>query len=57
MSGFWSVVLSGGQTFVNWYFGGFDGLMASLVAFVMVAHITDGMCAAVDRRPICRAVI
>lgn len=57
MSGFWSMVLSGCQTFVNWYWGGFDGLMSSLAIFVAVAHITDGMCAAVDRRPIGRAMI
>ena len=57
MSGFWSVVLSGCRTFVNWYWGGFDGLMASLAVFVAVAHVTSGMCAAIDRRPIGRAVI
>lgn len=57
MSEFWSLVLSGGRTFVNWYWGGFDGLMSSLTVFVAVAHVTNGMCAAVDRRPIGRAVI
>ena len=57
MSEFWSVVLSGCRTFVNWYWGGFDGLMSSLAVFVAVAHVTSGMCAAVDRRPIGRAVI
>lgn len=57
MSGFWSVVLSECRTFVNWYWGGFDGLMSSLTVFVAVAHVTNGMCAAVDRRPIGRAVI
>lgn len=57
MSEFWSVVLSGGRTFVNWYWGGFDGLMASQAVFVAVAHVTSGMCAAIDRRPIGRAVI
>ena len=57
MSEFWSVVLSGCQTFANWYWGGFDGLMSSLAVFVAVAHVTSGMCAAVDRRPIGRAVI
>lgn len=57
MSGFWSVVLSGGRTFANWYWGGFDGLMSSLAVFVAVAHVTSGMCATVDRRPIGRAVI
>lgn len=57
MNGFWSVVLSGCQTFVNWYWGGFDGLMASLVTFVVMVYVTDGMCAAIDHRPIGRAVI
>ena len=57
MSEFWSVVLSGCQTFVNWYWGGFDGLMSSLAVFVAVAHVTSGMCAAIDRRPLGRAVI
>ena len=57
MSEFWSVVLSGCRTFVNWYWGGFDGLMSSLAVFVAVAHVTSGMCAAIDRRPIGRAVI
>lgn len=57
MSGFWSVVLSGCRTFVNWYWGGFDGLMSSLAVFVAMAHVTSGMCAAIDRRPIGRAVI
>ena len=57
MSGFWSVVLSGGRTFVNWYWGGFDGLMSSLAVFVAVTHVTSGMCAAIDRGPIGKAVI
>ena len=57
MSGFWSVVLSECRTFVNWYWGGFDGLMSSLAVFVAVAHVTSGMCAAIDRRPIGKAVI
>lgn len=57
MSEFWSLVLSGGRTFVNWYWGGFDGLMASLIAFVVMAHVTDGMCAVVDRTPLNRAGI
>lgn len=57
MNGFWSVILSGCQTFVNWFWGDFDGLMSSLSAFLAVAYITGGMCAAVDRRPITRAVI
>ena len=57
MSEFWSVVLSGCRTFVNWYWGGFDGLMSSLAVFVAVAHVTSGMCAAIDRGPIGKAVI
>lgn len=57
MSEFWSVVLSGCQTFANWYWGRFDGLMASLVVFVVMAHVTDGMCAVVDRTPLSRAGI
>lgn len=57
MSEFWSVVLSGCRTFANWYWGGFDGLMASLVIFVVMAHVTDGMCAVVDRTSLGRAGI
>ena len=47
MSEFWSMVLSGCQTFANWYWGGFDGLMSSLAVFVVMAHVTDGMCTVV----------
>lgn len=57
MSEFWSMVCAGCRAAANWYWGGFDGLMASLVVFVVMAHVTDGMCAVVDRRPIGRAVI
>ena len=57
MSEFWSMVCAGCRAAANWYWGGFDGLMSSLAVFVAVAHITGGMCAAVDRRPIGRAVI
>ena len=52
MNEFWSVALSGCKAFANWYWGGFDGLLSSLVVLVVTAHITDGMCAVVDRRPI-----
>lgn len=37
--------------FVKWYWGGFDGLLSSLLVFVAMVHITNGMCAIVDRRP------
>lgn len=57
MNEFWSVALSGCKTFANWYWGGFDGLLSSLVVLVVTAHITDGMCAVVDRRPRNRAGI
>ena len=57
MNEFWSMVCAGCRAATNWYWGGFDGLMASLVVFVVMAHVTDGMCAVVDRRPIGRAVI
>ena len=57
MNVFWSMVCAGCRAATNWYWGGFDGLMASLVVFVVMAHVTDGMCAVVDRRPIGRAVI
>ena len=57
MSEFWSMVCAGCRAAANWYWGGFDGLMASLVVFVVMAHVTDGMCAVVDRRPIGRAVV
>ena len=57
MSEFWSMVCAGCRAAANWYWGGSDGLMASLVVFVVMAHVTDGMCAVVDRRPIGRAVV
>lgn len=57
MNVFWSMVCAGCRAATNWYWGGFDGLMASLVVFVVMAHVTDGMCAVVDRRPIGKAVI
>ena len=57
MNVFWSMVCAGCRAAANWYWGGSDGLMASLVVFVVMAHVTDGMCAVVDRRLIGRAVI
>ena len=57
MGEFWNMVGLECRAAANWYWGGFDGLMASLVVFVAMAHVTDGMCAVVDRRPIGRAVI
>lgn len=57
MNVFWSMVCAGCRAATNWYWGGFDGLMASLVAFVVMAHVTDGMCAVVDRTPLSRAGI
>ena len=57
MNEFWSMVCTGCRAATNWYWGGFDGLMASLVVFVVMAHVTDGMCAVVDRTPLNRAGI
>ena len=57
MSEFWSMVCTGCGAAASWYWGGFDGPMASLVAFVVMAHVTDGMCAVVDRTPLSRAGI
>jgi len=57
MDKFWSMALSGCKTIANWYWGGFDGLLSSLAVFVVMAQITDGMCAIMDRRPISRAGI
>lgn len=55
MSKFWSMAYSGCMAFLNWYWGGFDSLLSALTVFVVMAHITDGMCAIVDRRPFGRA--
>lgn len=44
MSGFWSLAFSWGKAFANWYWGGPDGLLSSLAVFVVMAHITGGMC-------------
>lgn len=57
MGEFWSLALSWGKAFANWYWGGLDDLLSSLVVFVVMAHITDGMCMMVDHRPLSRAWI
>ncbi|MDE6589548.1 MAG: phage holin family protein [Oscillospiraceae bacterium] len=57
MRDFWSLALSWGKAFANWYWGGLDGLISSLAAFVLMAHITDGMCTIVDHRPLSKAWI
>lgn len=43
MGEFWNMVGSECRAAANWYWGGFDGLMASLVVFVVMAQITDDM--------------
>jgi phage-related holin len=55
MNELWSLMLSWVKVFANWYWGGGDGLLASLAVFVVMAHVTDGMCAIVDHRPLNRA--
>ena len=57
MGEFWNMVGSECRAAANWYWGGFDGLMASLVVFVVMAQTTDDMCAVVDRTPPGRATI
>lgn len=57
MNEFWSMALSWGKTIVDWYWGGFDDLFASLTLFVLIAHITDGMCAVVDHKSLGKASI
>lgn len=57
MSDFLSLALSWGETFANWFWGGLDGQLSSLAVFVVMAYVTDGMCAIVDHRPLCRAWI
>lgn len=54
MNKFWNMALLECKTIANWYWGGFDGFLSSLVVFVVMAHITDGMCAIIDHRPISR---
>ena len=55
MNELWNLMLSWVKVFANWYWGGGDGLLASLAVFVVMAHVTDGMCAIVDHRPLNRA--
>lgn len=55
MSDFWSLALSWGKAFAIRYWGGLDGLLSSLAVFVVMAHITDGMCLIVDHRPLAEA--
>ena len=55
MSEFWNVAYSVCKAIGNWYWGGFDGLLSSLVVFIVMAHITNCMCAIIYRRPIYRA--
>lgn len=55
MNEFFSVALSWCKTIANWYWGEFDGLLSSLAVLIVMAHITNGMCAIVDHRPIVRA--
>ena len=55
MSEFWSVAYSVCKAIGNWYWGGFDGLLSSQTVFVVMAHITNGICAIMDRRPLGKA--
>ena len=57
MSEFWSVAYSVCKAIGNWYWGGFDPLLASLLTFIVVAHITNGMCAIIDHKPSGRALV
>lgn len=50
MSEFWNMIYFIYQAIVNWYWGGFDSLLSSLVVFVVIVHITDVMCVIVDHR-------
>lgn len=57
MSEFWNAVCSVCKTIGYWYWGEVDGLLISLAAFIVMAHITNGMCAIVDRKPIGKASV
>lgn len=57
MSEFWNMIFSACKAVGNWYWGGFDGLLSSLTVFIVMDHITNVMCAIVDRRPIGRVVV
>ena len=52
-----SVAFSVCKAFANWYWGEFDGLMSSLAVLIVMVHITNGMCAIVDHRPMGRTGI
>lgn len=56
MREFWSMTYSGCVSFFNWYWGGVGSLLSALIVFVLIAHITDIMCAIVNRRPFGRTV-
>lgn len=51
MSEFWNIAYSVCNAVSNWYWGGFDSLLASLLTFIVVTHITNGMCAIIDHKP------
>lgn len=55
MNEFWNMAYSICKAFGNWYWGGFDGLLSSLTVFIVIAHITNGMCTITDRKSINRA--
>ena len=55
MGEFWNMAYSVCKAIGDWYWGGFDGLLSSLAVFIVTVHITNGMCAIFDRRPIGRA--
>lgn len=57
MSEFWNVAYSACKAISNWYWGGFDGLLSSLAIFIVMVHITNGMCAIIDRKPIGRTSV
>lgn len=55
MNEFWNMAYSICKAFGYWYWGGFDSLLSSLTVFIVIAHITNGMCAIIDRKSINRA--
>lgn len=57
MSEFWSAAYSVCKTIGNWYWGRFDPLLASLLTFIVVALITNSMCAIIDHKPSGRALV
>lgn len=54
MGEFWNEAYSVCKAIGKWYWGEFDGQLSSLAAFIVMVHITNGMCAIIDRRPIGR---